>query len=375
MAFCDAVERLYFVHKNKRVRCPVNLNDGATCGSGGMTYLNGSWHDGLELDAPIVNDQLGLTAYVHRSDFLLGNSTSFYPCPGGDAACIVDASGKLTCQHGGHGVLCAVCMEGFVRSPSSNSCVRCGPASGAMLAVVAIAVVVLMCVLPAAAMAWTRLGLLMGWLWSEFKLIRAKVKLTFVFYQVTLLVGSVFAMPYHRLPGYAALCRALSIFSFDFDFLQLGCFSFSYTFHTKLYLISAVALFLEVAAAMSVLGYRCVAKFEQQMPKKIASKIASWMLVGTYVLYPSACATIFSTFNCAIIDGARFLVVDYSIKCDRAEHIEAERWAFFMIVVFAVGLPALYLYLLKKSQLTSTADDDEMMAFFSADYKPQYFYW
>jgi hypothetical protein len=353
-----------------------------------MTYLNGSWHDGLELDAPIV-DQLGLTAYAHRPDFLLGYSTSFYPCPGGNATCIADASGNLTCQHGAFGVLCAVCIKGFARSPSSNSCVRCdGPASGAVLALVAIAVVVLMCVLPAVAMARARLGPLLRRLWSEFKLIRAKIKLTFVFYQVVFLLGSVFAIPYHKLPGYAALCRALSIFSFDFDILQLGCFSFSYTFHTKLYLISTVALFLEVAAAVSVLGYRCVAKAETSMPKKIASKVASWMLVGTYVLYPSACATIFSTFNCAEIDGTRFLVVDYSIKCDRAEHKEAERWAYFMIVAFAMGLPALYLYLLKNTRsrrgrrarrtprkLTATADGDEMMAFFSDDYKPRYLYW
>ena len=83
---------------------------------------------------------------------------------------------------------------------------------------------------------------------TKLQAISTKLKLTFVFYQAVLLLGSVYDIPYDQLPGYHALCEAPSVLAFDLGFLHLGCISFSYSFHTKLYCLSAIALALEAGA-------------------------------------------------------------------------------------------------------------------------------
>ena len=161
---------------------------------------------------------------------------------------------------------------------------------------------------------------------------------------------------------------------FDLDFLHLGCISFSYSFHTKLYSVSAVALALEVGIVGLMLLFWLMPSCTPRA-KATVTKLAGWMLVGTYFLYPSVCATIFTSFNCATVDGVRYLIADYSIDCDADEHVAADQFAYFMIAAFAVGLPALYMCLLVAARQTSTTEDTKMLDFFHADYKDEYFYW
>ena len=73
-----------------------------------------------------------------------------------------------------------------------------------------------------------------------------KVKLAFVFYQVTTLLGPIFQIPYHRLPGYARFVALLGFISFDLDFIPgLDCvMPYSRSFHTKLYATGTFAMSL-----------------------------------------------------------------------------------------------------------------------------------
>jgi hypothetical protein len=354
--------------------CPTNLNEGATCRNGVLTYFTGSWHDGLDLTSPVYDLQTKYTTYSHTAGFVLNSASRFYPCPGGSEACGVNAStGKVTCNRGGSGVLCAVCMGGYVLA-NDGSCSRC---TGAQIGLIVAAAMVTLLLLPyVLKLLLSRykvdLKKLIARVAKNFELIRTKLKLTFVFYQVSLLLGPVFAVPYHRLPGYRWLCQSLSFLSFDFDFFGFGCLV-SYSFHTKLYLISTLALALEFGAVAAWLMYLCIPSCSRS--KQAISKLVGWLLVGTYFLYPSACATIFTTFNCATIDGTDYLVADYSIQCASHEHRAATQWARFMIVSFAVALPAVYCLLLVRARTTSQTGDDKMMAFFSADYKNEFFYW
>ena len=189
-----------------------------------------------------------------------------------------------------------------------------------------------------------------------------------------LLLGPVFSIPYDRLPGFRAFCEALSVIKFDIDFLHIGCISFSYSFHTKLYSISVVALVLQAGVVGLMLLFWFMPTCTPSA-KAVITKLAGWMLVGTYFLYPSVCATIFSSFNCDTIDSVAYLIADYSIDCNSKEHVAAEGFAGFMIAAFAVGLPALYMCLLVAARRSSTDEDSEMLDFFHADYKDEYFYW
>jgi hypothetical protein len=381
---CSIPDFVSFIRNNTAARCPAKLNNGASCGHGLLTFLNGSWHDGLDLSLPSDEQGLGLISYDHRQDFVLGENTRFYSCPGGARACTADRTvGSVTCATGTSGVLCAVCADRYMRS-GDGSCTRCDDTASTVsliLGLLIVAAVVLTGLImqfaqhrTATTRAAARLSSFLRAAAAKFNAIRTKLKLTFVFYQVVLLLGSVFDIPYDRLRGFHAFCEALSVLKFDLDFLHLGCISFSYSFHTKLYSVSAVALALEVGIVGSMLLFRLLPSCTP-IAKATISNLASWMLVGTYFLYPSVCATIFSSFNCATIDGVRYLIVDYSIDCDDDEHVAAEHFAYFMIAAFAIGLPALYMCLLVAARQTSTTEDTKMLDFFHADYKDEYFYW
>jgi hypothetical protein len=390
---CLTPDLFSYVSNNLAVSCPTKLNGGAICGYGRLTYLNGSWHDGLDLSSPSsatlvggLTVEFGLTAFGHRDDFVLGTTSRFYSCPGGAGACTVDrSSGGVTCAPGSSGVLCAVCTDGYTRA-GDGSCARCDSAAsttslafGLLLASVLL-LAVAVAALETHPLARTRaaccpqLAASRDRLAAKLEAVRTKLKLTFVFYQVVVLLGSVFEIPYDRLPGYRDFCESLSVLKFDFDFLHFGCISFSYSFHTKLYAISAVALGLELGVVALMLLFYYVPSC-LPATKVLVTKAAGWMLVGTYFLYPSASAVIFTTFNCDSIDGVRYLVADYDIICDSKEHVAAELWATFMIAVFAVGLPVLYMSLLVGARRTATLQGNAMLEFFSADYKGRFFFW
>jgi hypothetical protein len=175
---------------------------------------------------------------------------------------------------------------------------------------------------------------------EKFRPIQAKLKIMFAFYQVTLLCGPVFQIPYHRVPGYANLARALSVFTIDvFGALNFDCFA-SYSFHAKLYTMGFFALGLEVGVAVAIYRYRKTGDLK-------ARRLAAWSLVITYFLYSSLCATIFQTFQCERVDTTDWLVADYSIDCNGTAHKGAYGFAVFMIFTFCLGVPVIYLKLLR----------------------------
>jgi hypothetical protein len=230
----------------------------------------------------------------------------------------------------------------------------------------------------------------------KFRPIQAKLKIMFAFYQVTLLCGPVFQIPYHRVPGYASLSRALSVFTIDaFGALNFDCFA-GYSFHAKLYTMSFFALGLEVGVVAAMFQYR-------KTNEAKARKIAAWLLVITYFLYSSLCATIFQTFQCEMVDGIEWLTADYGIDCNGAAHSGAYGFAVFMILAFCLGVPVIYLKLLRDfrpidpdastgsalldSPILNTAlnavlprkehtgEQDGTMDFFQGGFREEFFFW
>ena len=82
----------------------------------------------------------------------------------------------------------------------------------------------------------------------------------------------------------------------------------------------------------------------------------------------------------------RYLTKDLSILCDSPQQKTAEATAGFMLVVFSMGLPALYLAMLVRHRPPLNAAGGrehaagasglyETMAFFHNDYAPDLYYW
>jgi hypothetical protein len=103
-----------------------------------------------------------------------------------------------------------------------------------------------------------------------------------------------------------------------------------------------------------------------------------------YFIYASANTIFFQTFNCQRIDSTSFLRNDLSIDCSSDAHKSASMFAGFMVLIFSFGLPVLFFGLLfphrkgfgglsGRSQVALS--DINLLRFFYADFKPQYYYW
>lgn len=97
---------------------------------------------------------------------------------------------------------------------------------------------------------------------------------------------------------------------------------------------------------------------------KIKSKHASMALLVAFLVYGSVSSTVFSMFACEDLDdGGDYLRADYSIRCDSGKHRGLMVYAGVMILVYPVGIPALFAWLLysnrdKLSNRKSDRDED-----------------
>ena len=82
------------------------------------------------------------------------------------------------------------------------------------------------------------------------------------------------------------------------------------------------------------------------MCARMSKRVSEVLRVLGYFIYPGANAVFFQTLNCQEIDGVSYLRNDLSIDCSLPAHKSATYLAVFMVLVFSVGLPLLYLKLL-----------------------------
>jgi hypothetical protein len=80
--------------------------------------------------------------------------------------------------------------------------------------------------------------------------------------------------------------------------------------------------------------------------ERLMKQVGIVFLVLGYFIYPASNAIFFQTFNCQYIDSVSYLRNDLSIECSDPAHKTATNFALFMVVVFSVGLPLLYLHIL-----------------------------
>lgn len=85
----------------------------------------------------------------------------------------------------------------------------------------------------------------------------------------------------------------------------------------------------------------------------VRAKYIESFLFFTYLILPSLVVTIFETFRCLNVDpdnvssgGDSYMRADYSISCHSSRYHFAVGWALMMILVYVLGVPAFYFYLL-----------------------------
>ena len=94
----------------------------------------------------------------------------------------------------------------------------------------------------------------------------------------------------------------------------------------------------------------CAYKFFKPRNREIAEEIFSWFLFMTFIILPAVSTKVFNTFACRDFDGnyGSYLKADYSIDCNSTEHKFFSAYAIICIIVYPIGVPAMYYWLLRR---------------------------
>lgn len=115
----------------------------------------------------------------------------------------------------------------------------------------------------------------------------------------------------------------------------------------------------------------------------VRHKHLSIVLLISFLVYSSVSFTIIQTFDCeALDDGNDYLRADYSIECDTFKHRAFMVYAGFMCLLYPLGIPALYSYILFRNRRVladGNARERDLSAYWTSElwlpYKPRFFYY
>ena len=148
---------------------------------------------------------------------------------------------------------------------------------------------------------------------------------------------------------YRKFLDSLDICNFDFRWLvSAGCF-LEADFHDRL-LWTTIA----PVVALSFLGgtyaaalYRIRESTQQVAQQYIRHKHVSMALLVTSLVCSSVSSVVFQMFACEHLDdGKLYLLADHIIDCDSTKHRVLQIYAGFMVLLYPVGIPAFYAWLL-----------------------------
>ncbi|CAN0099518.1 unnamed protein product [Ectocarpus sp. 12 AP-2014] len=176
----------------------------------------------------------------------------------------------------------------------------------------------------------------------------------------------------------------MDVFNFDLgSLLAAGCLWTDINFHHRLLFSTigplVVVAFLAMTYLMAV--RRNGASGDGAVVKNIRHKHQTALLLLTFLVYSSASSMVFQTFACEELDdGIEYLRADYRIKCDDSEHKDFEAYAGFMVMVYPLGIPLLYAFLLfqRRDVLAEPHADRTIAQSIAAlweAYRPERFYY
>jgi hypothetical protein len=234
-----------------------------------------------------------------------------------------------------------------------------------------------------------------------------KLRIPIVAFQIVTQYISITGLP---LPDiYRKFLSWTDVFNLNLGWLlSLGCLT-QISFYQKL-LITTLGPFV-VTAALAVtytivrhrnkvqavdahLSQRAVVRARTVRLEKALTKHHVVFLAMTFLIYSTVSTTVFQTFACDTIDDSAttktsYLRADYSIQCAKSKHTLYRVYAAFMVIIYPLGIPALYAWLLwsKRHKLCSINkssvrglnrhDENELRStrFLWKSYTPNMYYW
>ena len=176
---------------------------------------------------------------------------------------------------------------------------------------------------------------------SLFSKLSIKLRILVSMIQVLSQLSVVYSIPF---PGlYAGLLRWVGLLELNFvDILPLGCVA-TLSFHTTLL---ARTMLIPALSIIPILLHLIRA------PARVLELCRGVLFLVLFLIYPSTSAAIFATFQCEeLSDGTSWLRADLSIDCAGAAHAGFRVYAGAMILLYPLGTPVLYYFLLRRSRV------------------------
>ena len=148
--------------------------------------------------------------------------------------------------------------------------------------------------------------------------------------------------------GYQRFLEGVNFLNFDLSWVfSIGCF-LEVDFHDRLLWTTIVPVVM-----MGLLGgtYAVALHRHRRSPetvlRDIRHKHVSTALLVTFLLYSSVSSVVFQMFACDDLDDDKlYLRADYRLECDSPKHRALQVYAGLMILLYPVGIPGLYAFLL-----------------------------
>eukprot|EP00937_MAST-01D_sp_MAST-1D-sp2_P007747 g7747.t1 len=384
------------------VECP-HVSDGeAKCDGGILEFRGGYWHSGItwtDRREQTILKHATKESLVTFSDKKPRSTIAFYPCPCKECCQVENRTGTVTCTPGNRGALCAVCAENHFQRKGTGPCLPCDEldvsVDGPWIALAVLVAFVLLFLGSDARAEWRVMKAAQRKIQGCRRHFVSKSKIVLSFYQVVLLSGTVYRVPFPS--KFVSFLDNLAFLRFElFKLVPISCY-YQYSFHDVLDATAFVSFLLTIPLWAKVLQeyigvgwHRCCGAQERARTRsragsvvgKLATRTATLintfitsLLVITYLMYPAISSLLFQSFSCETIHLGRYLHQDYSIDCDSAKHKTYERLAKAMIALFAIGVPVLFFVLLRRHRHNLNGAEAQYLSFFYGDYRPAFWYW
>ena len=143
---------------------------------------------------------------------------------------------------------------------------------------------------------------------------------------------------------YQKLLDAVNFLNFEITwYFSAGCF-LEIDFHGRLLwtTIPPIVIMGFLGGMYAVAVYRIRQTPETDL-SNVRQKHVSMALLVTFLVYSSVSSVVFQTFTCeGLDDGKRYLRADYTIECDSPKHRAFQIYASLMMLVYPLGIPAMY---------------------------------
>ncbi|CAN0064352.1 unnamed protein product, partial [Hapterophycus canaliculatus] len=146
---------------------------------------------------------------------------------------------------------------------------------------------------------------------------------------------------------YQRFLDGLDVFNFDLGWILSAACVIEVDFHDRLLISTIGPTFVLLFLAGTHAAAKGMHRGDTAALRIIRNKHLSMVLLVTFLVYSSVSSILFKTFACEELDdGSNYLRADYRIECDSSKHKAFAIYAGIMIVVYTVGIPAFYAFLL-----------------------------